>query len=250
MRTFRAYHIFAAFFIAIALFAGCSDNKYTMSKKTPMTELGPDMTVSGDKAKDFSMIRDVLGGAVQTAIDPVEITSGATEKKLISVSVAFSSETSEINETYVFTGDDGAQSLTITAAGQVEETITRETESSILKFTALSILFQFTEFTFTNACGVPASLMGELRCTASGIYTRSDEHFKGGVSCMTGTAREDRELKYRFNGDEHDIFVAVNANVDGNVFDLASYSFYGTFMIDGMRVAISRLIDAKLICEE
>lgn len=250
MKTFRACHILAVLFIAIAVLAGCSDNKYSMSKKSPMTELGPDITVTGEKARENSMIRDVLGGAVATAIDPVEISYENVEKKFISVSVAFSSETSEVNETYVFADANGAETLTVVTAGEVEEMTTRETESSILKFTALSIIFQFSEFAFTNACGVPATLTGEFKCTASGTYTREDEHFKGGVSCMTGTERADTELKYRFNGDEHEIFAAVNANVDGNVFDLQSYSFYGSFYIDGKRVPVSKLMDAQLVCEE
>jgi hypothetical protein len=250
MKTLRAYHIFAVFFIAIAVLAGCSDNKYTGSNRTPMTELGPNITVTGEKARENSMIRDVLGGAIATAIDPVEINYDGVEKKFISVSVAFSSETSEINETFVFPDENGAETLTIIATGEVEEMTTRETESSILKFTALSILFQFNEFAFTNACGVPATLTGEFKCTASGTYTREDEHYKGGVSCMTGTERADTELRYKFNGDEHDIFAAVNANVDGNVFDLQSYSFYGSFYIDGKRVPVSKLMDAQLVCEE
>ncbi len=240
----RSFFVLLAALLAIAA-ASCSSDKSGWGSNL----WGPNASASGAQDVKNAMVKDVLGGALTTAIDPQEIVYDAIEKKAISVNVAFSTTTSEMDETFTFSGVDGVDSLSINASGEVDEVTTEETESSVLNFSQLQILIHFDSFVFANACNVQATLTGDVECKVSGTYNRASENFKGTAMCSSGTIMHPLDMTYLLGQDEHKVRFSVNVKIDGNAFDLDSYNFNGSFFIDNRLVPIANIISDNLSCD-
>lgn len=240
----HSFFVFLAAFVAIAA-ASCSSDKTGWGSNL----WGPNASASGAQDVKNAMVKDVLGGALTTAIDPQEFAYDSIEKKATSVNVAFSTTTSEMDGTYTFTGADGIDSLTINVSGEVDEVTTEETESSVLNFSQLQILIHFDGFVFANACNVQATLIGDVECKVSGTYNRASESFKGNAMCSSGTIIHPLDMTYLLGQDEHKVRFSVNVKIDGNAFDLDSYIFNGSFFIDNRIVPIANIVSDNLSCD-
>jgi hypothetical protein len=241
----RIFIIVSTVAVAAALCA-CNDSFRGNSNNTAW---GPNATITGARAIRTTIIKDILGGALTTSIDPNEFAFEKIEKKAMSVNVAFSAAAETINETYMFAGEDGAQALSITASGDVEEIDTPETGASILKYAPLDLLIHFEKFVFTNACGVQATITGDMECKVKGDYNRADENFNGTATCVSGTFIDGADITYLMVEQEHKINFSVSAKIEGNAFNPDSYNFMGTFFIDNRLVAIDNFVEGTLVCQ-
>lgn len=206
-------------------------------------------SISDEEARQNTIMRDVLGGALTSSVEPQVFSFDSIKDKAISINVAFQATQSDINETYTFEGNDGRDSLTINATGKVEEIETAETDSDILKFASLNLVIHFDNFIFQNACGVEASITGDVECRVDGTYNRKSEEFKGGAICASGTLADTADIIYKLDDDEHKIHFSVNVSINGGAFNLESYRFTGTVVIDGRIVLATSIFDETLSCK-
>jgi len=240
----RISYLILSLLLVLGLF-GCSDgsgsgDRYSWTANESALK---------EQAFKKMIVHDVLGGALAASVDPVKINYDDVEPTKISINVGFSTTTNEINEAFVFAGEDGVDSLTVAASGKVEEITTSETDSQVLNFKPLNLLIHFENFVFTNVCGAGIIITGDVECRVSGKFTRENESFKGNASCISGTFIDTNNISYSVNGDEHDVHFVVNAFVDGNAFSLDSYSFNGSFFIDNKITSVSSIKEEELSCD-
>lgn len=233
-------------FAILSLCACMNDSTGRSSKGGP----GSNESISEGQVVRTTIVRDILGGALTTSIDPTAFSFEEITKRAMTINVEFSTKTSAIDEYFTFQGDDGADSLTIAASGNVEEIDTPDTGASLLKYSPLNLLFHFENFVFTNSCGVQSILTGDMECRVKGDYTRTNENFKGTATCTSGTYIETSDILYVLGDKEYKVRLAINVKVDGNAFNPDSYSFTGSFIIDSRIVGISSFADEQLTCEE
>lgn len=210
---------------------------------------GTNASLSQEEVVKRAIVRDVLGGALTTTVDPVQISYDSVKRKALSINAVFETITSEINENYIFQGDDGLESLSITATGKADEIATPETNSSILNFSSLNLLFHFDNFMFTNTCGVQATITGDIECRVNGKFIRGNERFEGSATCVSGTFLDSQDIQYSTEGNDHEIHFVVNVIIDGNAFVLDSYKFSGSFFIDDRFIPAGVAVDENLSCE-
>ncbi len=242
--TISMRNLFLPFILALTIAALCACSE---SGRSGSGIPGPNQLISEAQVERNTIVKDVLGGALTTSIDPVAFSFDDVAVRAMTVNVEFSTTISTINEYYTFKGSDGADSLTINASGNVEEIETSETGSSILKFVPLNLLIHFENFFFTNSCGVQAVLTGDMECRVKGDFIRETENFKGTAMCTSGTFIAPSDIIYFFGDIEHKIHLTVNVTADGNAFNLDSYNFSGSFFLDNRIVAIGT-IDEVFTC--
>jgi len=241
-------HIFSAGIISLMALVICACTEGSGGYSAGRRYDGTNASLSQEEVVKQVIVRDVLGGALTTAVDPIKISYDSIEARAISINAAYETTTSEVNESYIFQGADGLDSLSITATGEVDEVTTSETDSSILDFSPLNLLVHFENFIFTNTCGLQATITGDIECRVNGKYTRGNEHFKGSATCISGTFLDTQDIKYSMEGNDHDIHFVVNAIIDGNAFVLESYKFSGSFFVDNRFIPAGVAVGENLSC--
>lgn len=242
--------------IATLVFFGamsCNDDR--AGPMSPNIIWGTGLKFNEETALKKLIVRDVLGFALSTAIDPAVFVGLPEEKteggaSAITINVSFSSTDSVVAEDYSFVDEEGLESLFITASGGKNEIITQSTDSSMVNFSPLNIVFDFDQFVFTNACGMRAYLDGIMECRVQGKYNRINENFKGSASCRAGLESDPRDLIYVLTDkdEERAVRMTINVSINGNAFQLESYSFSGTVFIDSRMMTVDNNFDDVSIC--
>lgn len=216
---------------------------------TSGSSIGSPSTEEAQTITEYTIVNDVLGGALSSTVKPDAFSFDEIKQKTMTLNAEFTSDTSEINVNFAFKDEDGADSLSITTSGKVEEIITPGTQGSILDFSPLKVLITFTNFQFTNACGVKQSFTGDMECRVDGNYNRNDSNFKGYGTCVSGTEAKRGNLVDHFNNEDHQLNFSVNFLVDGNPFTTESYSFTGQFFVDNRLVMVGSSAEQKNTCQ-
>ena len=237
------------FLLALFLFHIESCLNDSSGRLTPGGSLGSPNTTDTQAITHATIVHDILGGALSATVKPEAFSVDTTESKAMTINVAFSSETSEIGANFGFKDEDGQDSLSITATGNVEEITTSATNSSLLNFSPLKVLIVFTNFQFTNACGAKQSFTGEMECRANGKYNKTDSNFKGSGTCVSGTEAKRDNLVDHYDNEDHQLNFSVNFLVDGNPFSSDSYTFGGQFLIDKHMIIVGSTTEQKITCQ-
>lgn len=248
---------------ALVFFGAFSCNDDRTGPLSPNIMWGTGYKFDEETALKKLIVRDVLGYALSTAIDPAVITGipegDDTEEvdeevdegvSAITINATFYSSDDKVSESYAFADEDGIESLLIDATGGKSEVVTQPTNSSLVTFSPLNITFDFDQFVFINSCGMRASFDGIMKCRVNGKYNRTNENFKGTATCTISSRDNPTDFIYVLEdeGEQRAVTMQINASINGNAFQIESYSFTGTIHVDGRMMTVDNKFNEAAIC--
>lgn len=218
-----------------------------------------------DAALEQSIIADLMGGIVSSVIEPDQMSLTATESpaaeppaeessdvEKISISVPLERSLTSVSNSYEYSSPLGSGTLTISMHGDTEEINVHTEESRKLRFYPLVVTFSFNEFAYVNSCGREATVTGDISCRMHGSVERSSDIADALGTCATGREGLSGTIKYRLGADEeHDVLLQATTRLGGPWYELTSYKFYGTYMLDRRWGTIDSVIaKAPGVCTE
>jgi len=182
------------------------------------------------------IIRSLLGEAVfeDVSIDGIQQSGGSGAK---SVNVGFSGEIGTVDRNMNVSGDSG--DAIINADGDLETIQSNGASAPVYYFVPLNLSADFQAYSISDPDVGQFSLDGLLTCQFNGRLEESIETLIGSGRCVTGSLEESSSITLTLNGSSHTITYDVTFKAHGAPFNLESYTFSGTFAIDGVDVDLS-----------
>jgi len=210
-----------------------------------------------DEALERAIIADIMGGIASDAINPSEMTlTGLSslnepEASKISISVPLERSLIDVVNTYTYADPLGVGTLTINVDGEVEEINAYSQTKKRLRFYPIEVVFSFDNYVYTNSCGLQATVTGNINCRLQGEANRETDAIEAIGSCSTGTKGMTGTILYRLSEEEyHDVFIQATVRADGPWYELTSYQFYGSYMLDRRSGTLDSIIaKPPQICE-
>jgi hypothetical protein len=234
----------------------CTDNR----PFRPGEQWGNGLKFDEETALKKVIVRDVLGGVLSVSVDPdvilpppvdeTEIEPEVESKmSAISINASIPAEDRTVEGTYIFKDEEHRDALKIIAEGSKEEISKAGGEHIIIKFSPLKLTFEFDQFVFTNACGFRAYVDGKIKCRINGKFNKIDQQFDGSGSCDAGMSDGVADLVYVFNDEEERaVKMSVNVYIDGDIFNMDSYRFTGSFNVDNRLMTVDNTFNEEQIC--
>jgi hypothetical protein len=253
----RMYRFIALISLIGFIFVGaaCDDNAQgrKFGGRTWSSSLSPD-----DEALERSIIADVMGGIAAEAIDPSEMSLAGLalldepDTGKISISAPLERALTSVTDAFTYEGPAGGGTLTIRVHGQAEEINIHTETNRKLRFYPIEVVFSFDNYIYVNSCGLEATVTGNLSCRMQGDVTRSTDVFTGIGSCASGTEGMTGTLLYRLSDVEyHDVVIQATVRADGPWYELTSYKFYGTYMLDRRTGTLDSVVaKPPMLCED
>lgn len=262
----------------LALVFGCEDQN---GRKFGGRAWDHNLSIS-ELALERAIISDIMGGIASEVVQPdlmtlsglepeaeettEETTNETTEQtaeetqasinvQKISISVPWSRTITSSSETtsdsFEYAGPEGG-SLTIDVFGNLEKVSPHMNDDKTLLFSPLSVIFTFDHYTYPNSCGLMAMINGVLSCRVNGSVDRETDLVEITGNCTSGSESTSGSLLYKLSEEEvHDVFLQTNLKAIGPWYELTSYKFFGTYMLDRRGGTIdSVLASSPGICTE
>ncbi len=239
--------------VAIAIIASaCDDSSGTHKFGAPAWSQS---LSENDEALERSIIADIMGGIAADLIVPEEMSLTGLDliddPNKLSISAPLERSYTNVADSYVYESESGAGTLTITVDGDAEELNVQSETKRKLRFFPIEVVFAFSNYDYTNSCGLPAVISGTINCRLQGTVNRTSDILEGVGSCSSGPEGMTGTLLYSLSEEEyHDVFIHANIRVDGPWYELTSYQIYGSYMLDRRTGSIDSVIArAPTMCE-
>ncbi len=225
--------------------AACSDgsggNKF--AGRTWSQSLSTD-----DQALERSIVSDVVGGIVAEVIVPEDMVLASLapmdDVAKLSLNVPLESSYTSVVDTFSYASASGAGLLTIDVNGDFQEINGRSETNRKLRFFPVEVIFTFSNYDYTNSCGLPAVITGTISCRLQGTVNRDSDVIEAVGNCATGTKGMTGTLLYQLSAEEsHDVYLQTSVRAEGPWYELTSYKFYGNYMLDRRTGAVDSVIN-------
>ncbi len=232
------YRFIALMSLICFVFLGvaCDDNAQgrKFGGRTWSSSLSPN-----DEALERAIIFDTMGGVAADVIDPSEMVLAGLalleepDTSKISISVPLERSLTSVTDSFVYDSPLGGGTLNISVHGQVEEINIHTETNRKLRFYPIEVVFAFDNYAYVNSCGLETTITGHLNCRMQGDVARATDVLQGIGSCSSGVEGMTGTLRHQLSDIEfHDLFIQATVRAEGPWYELTSYKFYGTYMLD------------------